>query len=169
MTRVDAVDRVYGNRLPLAYRWGVTALALVPLLALLAGALAGQVDLLPAFALFALGVVAMALYWTGGTTISADDGLVRVALFPLWRRRIPAEQIRSVRVEAVAPIGREWGNRGSLRRDGEIFVDAGHSSSCVAFHLHDGRVIRVGVESPERGRWIVETLSSLVPGQHRAE
>ncbi|AWH92853.1 hypothetical protein [Dietzia lutea] len=153
------MDRVYGNRLPTEYRWGVTALALVPLVALLAGALAGQVALLPAFALFALGVAAVSVYWAGGTTISADDGLVRIALFPLWRRRIPAEQIRSVRVEAVAPIGREWGTRGSLRRDGEIFIDAGHSSTCVAFHLHDGRVIRAGVESPERGRRIVESLA----------
>ncbi|MBS7548843.1 hypothetical protein [Dietzia massiliensis] len=153
------MDRVYGNRLPTAYRWGVTALAMVPLVALVAGALAGQVALVPAFVLFALGAAAVAVYWAGGTTISADDGTVRIALFPLWRRRIPAEQIRSVHVEAVTPIGREWGNRGSLRRDGEIFIDAGHSSTCVAFHLHDGRVIRVGVESPEWGAWIVESLA----------
>lgn len=150
---------MYGNRLPTAYRWGVAALAMVPLVALLAGALAGQVALLPAFVLFALGVAAAAVYWAGGTTISADDGSVCIALFPLWRRRVPAEQIRSVHIEAVAPIGREWGNRGSLRRDGEIFIDAGHSSTCVAFHLHDGRVIRVGVESPERGARIVESLA----------
>ncbi|OAH62921.1 hypothetical protein AYJ66_12240 [Dietzia cinnamea] len=150
---------MYGNRLPTAYRWGVTALAMVPLVALLAGALAGQVALLPASGLFVLGVAAGAVYWAGGTTISAGDGFVRIALFPLWRRRVPAEQIRSVHIEAVAPIGREWGNRGSLRRDGEIFIDAGHSSTCVAFHLHDGRVIRVGVESPERGARIVESLA----------
>ena len=149
---------MYGNRLPPAYRWGVAALALVPLLALLVGALAGQVALVPALILFVSGTAAAAAYWAGGTTISVDGGLVRVALFPLWRRAVPAEQIRSIQVEAVAPIGREWGNRGSLRRDGEIFIDAGHSSTCVAFHLHDGRVIRVGVESPERGRRIVESL-----------
>lgn len=148
--------------MPAGYRWAVTALVAVPLLALAAGAATGQVDPLPALVLVALGAVAVAAYAAGGTTIAADAAAVRVALFPLWRRRIPAAQLRSVDVEPVAPLGREWGNRGSLRRDGEVFVDAGHSTSCLAFRLDDGRVIRVGVGSPERGRAIVAALERAI-------
>lgn len=155
------MERVYGNRIQQAYRWAVAVLVVVPVLALATGAFAGLVEAIPAGILTALGVGAVALYCAGGTVISADPTTVRVALFPLWRKRIPVKRIQSIAVEPVAPIGREWGNRGSLRRSGETFVDAGHSTWCVAFHLFDGTVVRIGVESPEWGNEIVDELGRV--------
>lgn len=94
--------------------------------------------------------------------VSATSSRVHLGPFPLWSTRIPAEQIGVVVVEPITPIGREWGNRGSLRRHGEIFLDAGHSTTCLAFHLTDDRVIRIDVESPERGRDIAAAVEATL-------
>lgn len=152
------MDRTYGNRIPHTYRWAVGALVVVPLLFLGAAAVAGLASPLSAGFLGLLGVVFVGLYWAGGTTVSADSDSARVALFPLWRRRIPFRDIESIAVEPVKPLEREWGNRGSLRRDGEILVDAGQSKNCLAFHLTDGTAIRIGVYSAEHGQEIVDRL-----------
>lgn len=152
------MEKTYGNRIPSVYRWGVGALVFVPLLFLGAAAFAGLLTPLPALFLALFGMAFVFVYWTGGTTVSADADSVRLALFPLWRKTIPAGEIRSIGVEAIKPLEREWGNRGSLRRDGEIFVDAGQSRTCLAFHLSDGSIIRLGVSSPEHGQDIADAL-----------
>lgn len=152
------MEKTYGNRIPAVYRWAVGALVLVPLLFLGSAAFAGLVTPLPALLLALFGLVFVFVYWKGGTTVSADANSVRLALFPLWRRSIPVGEIQSIGVEPVKPLEREWGNRGSLRRDGEIFVDAGQSRTCLAFHLVDGRIIRLGVSSPEHGQEIADAL-----------
>lgn len=150
--------KTYGNRIPSVYRWGVGALVLVPLLFLWLAAFAGLVTPLLALLLAVLGTLFVFAYWTGGTTVSADADSVRLALFPLWRRSIPAGEIQSIGVEPIKPLEREWGNRGSLRRDGEIFVDAGQSQTCLAFRLSDGSIIRLGVSSREHGQEIADAL-----------
>ena len=157
------MHRTYGNRIPPTYRWAVATLVLVSLLVLGAATFAGLVSPLPAVVILVLGVVVTALYRAGGTTVSADAETVRVALFPLWRRRIPFRDIGSIAVEPVTPLEREWGNRGSLRRNGEIFVDAGQSRTCLAFHLIDGTIIRIGVSSVDVGQNNADTLD-----HHRA-
>ena len=154
----------YGSRIPPVYRWSVTALVLVPIIGVLVAAAAGYSSPLVATILAVVGVALTALYWAGGTVIAADAQAVRLQLFPLWRRRVRVEQIRSLAVESVAPLGREWGTRGSLRRHGHIFVDAGQSTTCLAVHLTDGRVIRMGVDSPERAHGIVDALVEVMTG-----
>jgi hypothetical protein len=152
------MEKRYGNRIPSVHRWAVAALVLVPVFLLGVAAVAGTVTPLPALLLAVVGTLFVFAYWTGGTTVSADADSVRLALFPLWRKSIPSGEIRSIRVEPIKPLEREWGNRGSLRRDGEIFVDAGQSQTCLAFHLVDGSTIRLGVSSPEHGQDIAEAL-----------
>ena len=153
----------YGNRVPPVFRWSVAVLILVPLAALVGSSFAGFVDEpAPVVVLTAIGVIVVCVYWRAGTLVRADPDAVRVSLPPFWTRRIPLATIRSVEVESIAHIGREWGIRGSLRSHGEVFVDAGESRTCLAFYLGDGRVIRLGVSSPERGSDIADRLGRLL-------
>lgn len=156
------MDPIYGNRIPPAYRWAVSVLVLAPLAFLGWAAAAGLVSPTPAFLVMLLGVGFVILYWKAGTTVSVCDGVVRLRLFPLWAARVRVDQIQTIAVEPVAPLGREWGNRGSLRRDGEIFVDAGHSTTCLAVYLLDGCVIRLGMSSPEHAHTIATALPTEV-------
>lgn len=149
---VTPVKKAYGNRIPPVYRWAVSLLILIALgLAVVAG-VSQAVDLLTMILLGIVGIIFLAIYATAGTTMSADSETAKLSLFPLWRKRIPVAQISSIEVEPIKPIDREWGNRGFLRKSGEIFVDAGQSRHCLAFYLGDGIVNRLGVSSPEQGQ-----------------
>lgn len=90
--------------------------------------------------------------------MSADSESVKLSLFPLGWKRIPVTQISSLEIEPITPIDRERGNRGSLRKNGEIFLDAGQSRHCLAFYLKDGTVIRLGMSSPEQVRLMKAAL-----------
>lgn len=125
-------------------------------------AVGGLVGPTPTIVFTLLGVGFVLVYSRAGTTVAADEEAVRLSLFPVWRTRVRFEQIQTVDVEPVTPLAREWGNRGSLRRDGEIFVDAGHSTTCLAFYLLDGSVIRLGMSSPEHAHTLVAALSAKV-------
>ena len=156
------MDTTYGNRIPPSYRWAVTMLVLVPLAFLGWAAAAGLVSPTSAFLVMLLGVGFVAAYWKAGTTVSIRGGVIHLRLFPLWGTRVRFEQIQTVALEPIASLGREWGNRGSLRRDGEIFVDAGHSTTCLAVYLLDGCVIRLGMSSPEHAHTIATALPTEV-------
>lgn len=158
------VGVTYGNRIPPVFRWAVAALVLAPLSALVVASLGGFVEPLPAVVLTVFGVAAVCIYWTAGTLVHADSNAVRMSLPPFWRKRVPFTSIRSIKVESIAHIGREWGIRGSLRRHGEVFVDAGESRTCLAFYLFDGGVIRLGVSSPEHGVDIAGRLETFLDG-----
>lgn len=154
------MEKTYGNRVPAAYRWAMSSLVTVSLIFLVAAAFGGLVSPLSAAVLTIIGLAFVVIYWRAGTMIAADSDSVRVQLPPLWRKNIQFKDIRTIEVETIKPIEREWGNRGSLKKGGEIFVDAGHSKTCLAFYLIDSNVIRLGVSSPQRGRKILEALES---------
>lgn len=156
------MDTTYGNRIPPAYRWAVAALVLVPLGFMVWAAVGGLVGPTPTIVFTLLGVGFVLVYSRAGTTVAADEEAVRLSLFPVWRARVRFEEIRTVAVEPVHPLSREWGNRGSLRRDGEIFIDAGHSTTCLAFYLGDGAVVRLGMASPDRAHSIAAALPTEV-------
>lgn len=154
------VNMTYANRIPPGYRWAMTGLVTAPLVVVVVAVIAGYVGLVEAVLLGAVVAVFVAVYLASGTVISATPDSVLLQLFPLWRKRVLRAEIRAIRVEEVEPLRREWGSRGSLRRDRAILVDAGHSTTCLAFHLVDGTVIRMGVASPERGKQIVRMLET---------
>lgn len=157
--RVLTVEKIYGNRIQPIYRWAVGSLVAVSLIFLMAAAIGGLVSPLPATIIIILGLAFVVIYGRAGTVISADSDSVQVQLPPLWRKRIWFKDIESIVVEPIKPIEREWGNRGSLKREGQIFIDAGQSKTCLAFYLADGTVIRLGVSSPEHGADIADILA----------
>ncbi len=76
-----------------------------------------------------------------------DDGL-HVAFWPLMRRRVPFDQIKSAEARTYSPI-REyggWGIRWNLRR-GTAYNVSGKQG--VQLKLADGRSILVGSRRPE--------------------
>ena len=152
------MNTTYGNRIPPVYRWAVAALVLVPLGFMVWAAVVGLVGPTPTIMFTVFGVGFFFLYSRAGTVVTVDDDAVRLGLFPLWRARLRFEEIQRITVESVRPLDREWGTRGSLRGDGEIFVDAGHSTTCLACYLVDGSVIRLGVSSPEHACTIAAAL-----------
>ncbi|WJY92200.1 hypothetical protein CFAEC_06865 [Corynebacterium faecale] len=160
--RVMPVKRTYGNRIPPVYRWAVSALVAISLMFVVIAAATGALDLVRATVFTAIGLMFLVLYHVAGTLVTADAEAVRIWLFPLWRKRVPADQIASIHVETITPIDREWGNRGSLRKDGELFLDAGQSRRCLAFYLVDGTVIRLGVCTPEHGDSMALSLHQLL-------
>ena len=155
------MDTTYGNRIPPVYRWAVAALVLVPLGFMVWAAVVGLVGPTPTIVFTLLGVGFILGYSRAGTVVTVDEDAVRLSRCPLGRARLRFED-QTVAVEPIAPLGREWGNRGSLRRDGEIFVDAGHSTTCLAFHLGDGAVVRLGMASPDRAHTIAAALPAEV-------
>lgn len=156
------MDTTYGNRIPPVYRWAVAALVLVPLGFMVWAAVVGLVGPTPTIMFTVFGVGFFFLYSRAGTVVTVDEDAVRLSLFPLWRARLRFEEIQRITVESVRPLDREWGTRGSLRGDGEIFVDAGHSTTCLAFHLGDGAVVRLGMASPDRAHTIAAALPAEV-------
>lgn len=162
IVRVMSVKRTYGNRVPPVYRWAVSALVAISLMFLMIAATIGALDLVRATVFTAIGLIFLVVYHLAGTLVMADAEAVRIWLFPLWRKRVPANQIASILVETITPIDREWGNRGSLRKDGELFLDAGQSRHCLAFYLVDDTVIRLGVCTPEHGDAMARSLQQLL-------
>lgn len=162
IVRVMPVKRTYGNRIPPVYRWAVSALVAISLMFLVIAAATGALDLVRATVFTVIGLILLAFYHMAGTMVTADAQAVRIWLFPLWRKRVPVDQIASILVETITPIDREWGNRGSLRKDGELFLDAGQSRRCLAFYLVDGTVIRLGVCTPEQGDAMARSLQQLL-------
>lgn len=154
------MEKVYGNRIPSAYRWTVGLLVAMSLIFLVTVTFSGLVNPLPSVILTIICLVFVIIYWRAGTIVSANSNSVQLQLPPLWRKTIQFEEIRSIAVEPIKPLEREWGNRGSLKRGGEIFIDAGQSTSCLAFYLIDSKVIRIGVSSLKRGQEIANVLES---------
>lgn len=149
---------MYGNRVPGSYRAMVIGGAVIIVVLNTA-----MVSLSPSLGLRAVVAVLLTLvlifsaaYCLAGTFVLVRSNTVVVGLAPFIFHRFSTSQIQSVRTSTVFPIMHwQWGWRGNLASPDGLLLDAGFSRDCVEFVLHDGRIIRLGVDSPARGAQIV--------------
>ncbi|BAU33365.1 uncharacterized protein MalAC0309_2526 [Microcella alkaliphila] len=84
-------------------------------------------------------VVAAVVFWRAGAVVALDGESVRLALRPLWRRRIPLGEIRDARPAAIRELPREWGAVGAADSERGTVVGIGGLTTAVRVDLHDGR------------------------------
>lgn len=151
------------SSVPIIYRLAGTLIVLIPLFFCAISLLQGHKPSPLIVPFILLCIFIYALYWKAGVYVKVSDTYIDARLFPFPKVRLAQDSIRSISLESVAPLTREWGNRGKRGPGKTLFLDAGQNKKCVEIKTADKFTLQLGIRDDSDLSWMdcIDTAGHL--------